>query len=45
MHAVVDAFLEDAGHNKPMFLQAAVSFAPTDQEAAFSAHINGGTVY
>jgi alkanesulfonate monooxygenase SsuD/methylene tetrahydromethanopterin reductase-like flavin-dependent oxidoreductase (luciferase family) len=38
MRAVVDAFRESAGHNKPMFLQAAVWFAPTDEEAACAAH-------
>jgi coenzyme F420-dependent glucose-6-phosphate dehydrogenase len=38
MRAVVDAFREGAGHNKPIFLQAAVSFAPTAEEAAWAAH-------
>jgi coenzyme F420-dependent glucose-6-phosphate dehydrogenase len=38
MRAVVDAFREGAGGDRPMFLQAAVSFAPTDEEAALAAH-------
>ena len=33
MRAVVDAFREGAGTAKPMFLQVALSFAPTDEEA------------
>ena len=38
MRGVVDAFRESAGDAKPMFLQAAVSFARTDDEAARAAH-------
>jgi coenzyme F420-dependent glucose-6-phosphate dehydrogenase len=38
MRAVIDAFRERAGGDKPMFLQAAVSFARTDEEAAAAAH-------
>jgi coenzyme F420-dependent glucose-6-phosphate dehydrogenase len=38
MRAVIDAFREGAGDDKPMFLQVAVSFARTDEEAAFAAH-------
>ena len=37
MRAVVDAFRGRAGDAKPMFLQAAVSFAQTDEEAASAA--------
>jgi G6PDH family F420-dependent oxidoreductase len=37
MRCVVDAFRESAGQDKPMFLQAAVSFARTDAEAASAA--------
>jgi coenzyme F420-dependent glucose-6-phosphate dehydrogenase len=38
MRAVIDAFRERAGDDKPMFLQTAVSFARTDEEAASAAH-------
>ena len=38
MRRVVEAFRESAGDAKPMFLQAAVSFARTDEEAAWAAH-------
>jgi coenzyme F420-dependent glucose-6-phosphate dehydrogenase len=38
MRRVVEAFRESAGDVKPMFLQATVSFAPTDEEAARAAH-------
>ena len=38
MRAVVDAFREHGGAGKPMFLQVALSFAPTDREAAAAAH-------
>jgi coenzyme F420-dependent glucose-6-phosphate dehydrogenase len=34
MRAVVDAFRSTAGDRKPMYLQVALSFAPTDREAA-----------
>jgi G6PDH family F420-dependent oxidoreductase len=37
MRAVIDAFRENAG-DKPMFLQAALSFAPTHEEALRAAH-------
>jgi len=38
MRAVIEAFRESAGDAKPLFLQAAVSFARTDEEAASAAH-------
>ena len=38
MRRVVDAFRERAGDARPMFLQAAVAFARTDEEAASAAH-------
>ena len=38
MRAVVDAFREGGGETKPMFLQVALSFAPTDQQAVSAAH-------
>ena len=38
MRAVVDAFREGGGESKPVFLQVAVSFAPTDGEAAAAAY-------
>ena len=38
MRRVVDAFRESAGDAKPMFLQATLSFARTDEEAAWAAH-------
>ena len=34
----VEAFREGGGHAKPMFLQAAVSYGATDEEARLSAH-------
>jgi coenzyme F420-dependent glucose-6-phosphate dehydrogenase len=36
--AIVDAFREGGGDDKPMFLQVALSYAPTDDEAACAAH-------
>lgn len=38
MRGVVDAFRQSAGDAKPMFLQVAVAFARTDEEAATAAH-------
>jgi len=38
MRAVIDAFRDRAGDAKPIVLQAAVSFARTDEEAASAAH-------
>ena len=38
MRTVVDAFREGGGEGKPMFLQAALSFAPTQAEAEASAY-------
>jgi coenzyme F420-dependent glucose-6-phosphate dehydrogenase len=38
MRAVVDAFRESAGETKPMFLQVALSFAVTDDQALSAAH-------
>jgi coenzyme F420-dependent glucose-6-phosphate dehydrogenase len=38
MRAVVEAFREGGGAAKPMFLQVAVSFAPTDHQAASAAY-------
>jgi hypothetical protein len=38
MRRVADAFRESAGDAKPMFLQAALAFARTDDEAASAAH-------
>jgi coenzyme F420-dependent glucose-6-phosphate dehydrogenase len=38
MQAVVEAFRGRAGDAKPVFLQAAVAFARTDEEAAIAAH-------
>jgi coenzyme F420-dependent glucose-6-phosphate dehydrogenase len=38
MRAVVDAFREGGGAEKPMFLQVTLSFATTDDEAAAAAH-------
>ena len=38
MRAVVDAFREGGGEAKPIFLQVALSFAPTDEEAAEAAY-------
>jgi probable non-F420 flavinoid oxidoreductase len=37
MRAVVDAFREGGGASKPMFLQVALSFAPTDEQAMAAA--------
>ncbi len=37
MRAIVDAFREGGGQGKPLFLQAAVSYARTDEEAADAA--------
>ena len=33
MKAVVDAFRERGGADKPMFLQVSLSYAPSDDEA------------
>ncbi len=33
LQAIVDAFREGGGEGRPMFLQATLSFAPTDEEA------------
>jgi alkanesulfonate monooxygenase SsuD/methylene tetrahydromethanopterin reductase-like flavin-dependent oxidoreductase (luciferase family) len=38
MRAIVDAFREGGGAGKPMFLQVALAFAPTDAEARAAAH-------
>jgi G6PDH family F420-dependent oxidoreductase len=38
MRRVVDAFRDSGGDGKPMFLQAALSFARTDEEAVRAAH-------
>jgi probable non-F420 flavinoid oxidoreductase len=38
LRALVDAFRENGGEGKPIFLQLAVSFAPTDAEAVRAAH-------
>ena len=38
MRAVVDAFREGGGEAKPMFVQAIVSYAPTDAEAEAAAY-------
>ena len=38
MRAIVDAFREGGGAAKPMYLQVALSFAPTDAEALSAAH-------
>ena len=38
MRAIVDAFREGGGASKPMFLQVALSYAPTDAEALAAAH-------
>jgi len=37
MRAVIDAFRDGGGAGKPMFLQVALSFAPTDSEAKHTA--------
>ena len=37
MREVVDAFREGGGEGKPMFLQVAMSYAPTDEEALAAA--------
>jgi probable non-F420 flavinoid oxidoreductase len=38
MRAIIEAFREGGGEGKPMFLQVALSFAPTDDEAADAAY-------
>jgi hypothetical protein len=38
MRAIVDAFREGGGDGKSMFLQATVSFAPSEEEAAAAAY-------
>jgi probable non-F420 flavinoid oxidoreductase len=38
MRAIVEAFREGGGAAKPMYLQVALSFAPTDAEAVAAAH-------
>jgi coenzyme F420-dependent glucose-6-phosphate dehydrogenase len=38
MRIVMDAFRESAGYAKPIFRQAALSFARTDEEATSAAH-------
>ena len=38
MRETLDAFREGGGEHKPAFLQVALSFAPTDSEAADAAH-------
>ncbi len=38
LNAVVEAFREGGGEGKPMFLQVALSFAPTDEEAVSAAY-------
>ena len=38
MRAVIEAFRDGGGAGKPVFLQVALSYAPTDQEAAAAAH-------
>lgn len=38
LRKVVDAFREGGGEGKPMFLQAAISFAECDEEALAAAH-------
>jgi probable non-F420 flavinoid oxidoreductase len=38
MRATVDAFRETAGADKPMFLQVALTFAPSHEEAAAAAY-------
>lgn len=38
MRAIVDAWREGGGEGKPMFLQVALSWAPTDAEAEAAAH-------
>jgi coenzyme F420-dependent glucose-6-phosphate dehydrogenase len=38
MRAILDAFRDGGGASKPVFLQAALSFAPTDAEALQAAH-------
>lgn len=43
MRAVIDAFREGGGADKPMFLQVQLSFAPTREEALQAAHEEWGT--
>ena len=38
MKAIVDAFNASGGEGKPLFLQVALSYAPTDAEAVQAAH-------
>ena len=38
MRAIVDAFRDGGGERKPMFLQVALAFAPSDAEALAAAH-------
>lgn len=38
MKNLVDAFKENGGEGKPIFLQVVLSYAPTDAEAAHTAH-------
>ena len=38
MRAVVDAFREGGGEGKPMFVQVAVAYAPSDEEAVRAAY-------
>lgn len=38
MRGIVDAFREGGGEHKPMFLQVALAFAPSDDEAADAAY-------
>jgi probable non-F420 flavinoid oxidoreductase len=38
MRRIVDAFREGGGGDKPLFLQVAVAYAPTDDEAAAAAY-------
>ena len=43
LRQVVDSFREGGGGGKPMFLQAAISFEPTQEEALSEAHRNWRT--
>jgi coenzyme F420-dependent glucose-6-phosphate dehydrogenase len=43
MRAVIDAFREGGGADKPMFLQVQLSFAPTREEALQAAYEEWGT--
>jgi probable non-F420 flavinoid oxidoreductase len=38
LRRIVEAFREGGGTDKPVFLQVALSFAPTEEEAIFAAH-------